>query len=184
MKIHSILLKYRLRLTRLQLSKVFTWPPIFTLLLLLADPGRISAQQPDSLQNHDIRPQTMDVQHIALDLRFDWAKKQAYGLATIRLSPLKATDKITLDAGLLTINSVKTANGTPLKFEYDGGDQNDGLKIRLDRKYAPGETLAVQIDYRTNYLNESDPNNLWGSYGKGIRFFAPTSTEPRKRRQI
>ncbi|MBK8428114.1 MAG: HEAT repeat domain-containing protein [Lewinellaceae bacterium] len=188
MKIHSILLKYRLRLTRLQLSKVFTWTPIFTLLLLLADPGRISAQQPDSLQKmppaHDIRPQTMDIQHIALDLRFDWAKKQAYGLATIRLSPLKAMDKITLDAGFLTINSVKTANGTPLKFEYDGGDQNDGLKIRLDRKYAPGETLAVQIDYRTNYLNESDPNNLWGSYGKGIRFFAPTSTEPRKRRQI
>jgi aminopeptidase N len=131
-----------------------------------------------------IRPQMLDVQHIALDLRFDWAKKQAHGTADIRLAPLAATDRIALDAGRLTIHAIKTTDGKPLKFEYDGGDQDNGLKINLDRSYAAGETLDLRVEYRSNWANETDPNNLWGSYGKGLRFFAPSTTEPRKRRQI
>ena len=69
-----------------------------------------------------MRAQTIDVQHIALDLRFDWTKKRAIGKTTITLSPLSVTGKIALDAGFLAIHSVKTAAGTLLQFEYDGGD--------------------------------------------------------------
>lgn len=131
-----------------------------------------------------MRPRHFDVQHIALNLRFDWTKKQAIGTATITLLPLTVTDKIALDAGFLAIQSVKTAAGTLLQFEYDGGDRDEGLKIALDRPYTAGEALTLVVDYNTTYRNESDPNNLWGSFGKGLRFFEPTSTEPRKRRQI
>lgn len=148
----------------------------------------LCAQSADSLQQlppeQVARTSTFDVQHIALDLRFVFEKKQAVGTATITLSPLAATDNIALDAGFLSINDIRTAGGAMLKFDYDGSDKNDALKIKLDRKYTAGERITLKIGYHTNYLNESDPNNLWGSYGKGLRFFEPTSTEPRKRRQI
>ena len=106
------------------------------------------------------------------------------GTAAITLSPFHPTNQITLDAGMLTIHSITLANGTPLKFSYDGGDKDDGLAITLDRVTAAGEDLTLKITYHTNWVNHSDPNNLWGSNGKGIRFFEPTSTEPIKRLQI
>ncbi|MFM9950909.1 MAG: M1 family aminopeptidase [Saprospiraceae bacterium] len=128
------------------------------------------------------------MQHIALDLRFDFAKKQAFGSAEITLSLASATDQITLDAGFLTIHSVDIKGcletSSSVNFTYNGGDKNDNLLIPLDRKYEDCEKLTLRIAYHTNYHNDSDPNNLWGSYGKGLRFFSPTSTEPRKRRQI
>lgn len=126
----------------------------------------------------------IDVQHVALNLKFDWKKKQAYGTSVITLSPLTATNKVTLDAGMLTINSIKLGGATPLKFEYDGGDKNDGLAITLNRVYQPGEKVTLTIDYHTNWLNNTDPGNIWGSYGKGLRFFQPSKTEPRERKQI
>ncbi len=130
------------------------------------------------------RPQKIDLKHIAIDLRFDWAKKQAYGTTVVTLSPFNQTDKITLDAGFLTVNSVTTQNGIPMKYKYDGGDKNDNLKITLDRVYAMGEEVVVKIDYRTNQVNQPDPNSLGGTNGKGIRFSEPTSNDPTKMREI
>jgi len=130
------------------------------------------------------RIRTIDVKHIALDLRFDWKKKQALGTASITVSPLASSDKIALDAGMLTINSVTLSNGAALKFQYNGSDKNDNLLIQLGRTYKPSEDVTVMINYHTNYVNETDPNNLGGSYGKGLRFFGPTFTDPRKRKQI
>jgi aminopeptidase N len=130
------------------------------------------------------RSRKIDVKHIAIDLRFDWAKKQAYGATAVTLAPIDSTHKITLDAALFTINSVTSQNGTPLKFEYDGSDKNDNLKITLDRVYRAGEDVTVKIDYRTNWVNMPDPNNLNGSNGKGIRFFEPTSNDLNRPREI
>ena len=131
-----------------------------------------------------VRARNIDVKHVALDLRFDWAKRQAWGTATITLAPLTETDHVALDAAKLTISTVSSRGGTKLPFTCDGSDANDNLHITLDRTYRAGEDATVVIGYRTNWVNTSDPNNLWGSYGKGIRFFGPTSTEPKKRRQI
>src|ERR1041384_7818230 len=36
---------------------------------------------------HYVRSRDYDMQHIALDLKFDWEKEQAYGPATITLAP-------------------------------------------------------------------------------------------------
>jgi aminopeptidase N len=147
--------------------------------------GYIAAQQVDSLKKlpraHWMRSRTLDVKHIALDLQFDWKKKHAYGIASVTFSPLKTTDRITLDAGMLTINSITVSNGVALKFEYDNSDKNDNLQIQLDRSYSPSQDVTIAINY---HINETDPNNLWGSYGKGLRFFGPTFTDPRKRKQI
>ncbi|MEQ8362014.1 MAG: M1 family metallopeptidase [Cyclobacteriaceae bacterium] len=157
-------------------------------LLFLIGLGDSSCQQSPAKEmakaSQVVRSSNIDVKHVIIDLRFDWDKKQAYGSSTIIISPKTKTDKVSLDAGMLSINSVTLSNGTSLKFEYDGGDADDGLVIALDRMYQPAENISIAIDYRTNWINHSDPNNIWGSFGKGIRFFEPTTTEPKKRKQI
>jgi aminopeptidase N len=160
--------------------------------LLLVVTGLLSvefsgAQQADSKKlpvPHWTRPRKLDVKHIALDLQFDWKNRQAYGTAAITLAPLDVTSSISLDAGMLTINSI-TVNGSIVKFTYDGGDQNDGLHITLDRNYLAGESLTLLIDYHTNHVNETDPVSLGGSNGKGgLRFIWPTPAEPARKKQI
>lgn len=131
----------------------------------------------------EARVPKIDIQHIILNLNFDWQKKQAFGRATITFSTVKPTNKITLDAGMLTINSV-TIKEKVLHFNYDGGDKNDGLEITLDKRYNANEKVTIVIDYHTNYINQSDPNALGGSFGKGLRFFESTSSNPIKRKQI
>lgn len=130
------------------------------------------------------RVRTVDIKHIALELTFDWTKRQAAGTATLTLAPLRRTDRLSLDAGMLTIESVKTARGQALSYAYDGSDRNDALAIVLERVYAAHEPMTIAIRYRTNWVNESDPNNTGGSTGKGLRFFGPTTTEPVKRKQL
>lgn len=130
------------------------------------------------------RVKTIDVKHIALDLRFDWTNKQAYGSATITLSPVRPSGIVSLDGAMLTINSVELINGTKLKFEYDGSDRDDAIRIMLDREYNPGDDVVLKIDYRTNHVNAIDPSFLSGSNGKGLRFSAPTSNDPTKPKEI
>lgn len=130
------------------------------------------------------RPRAIDVKHLALDLHFDRIRRQASGTATITLAPLAPASRVALDAGRLKIESISLADGTPLTFRYDGGDRDDGLVVTLPRRYAAGEDLTLRCAYRTTHVNESDPNNIWGSDGRGLRFFSPTSTEPVKRPQI
>ena len=153
-------------------------------ILLLA---MLSFAQSDSLKKPTpvqwARERKIDVKHIALNLQFDWKNRQAFGTAAISLSPFQATDNISLDAGILTINSI-SLNEASLKFDYDGGDKNDGLKIALDRTYQRDDLITITIAYRTNWFNDADPNNVGGSFGKGIRFIEPTPTEPKRLKQI
>lgn len=131
-----------------------------------------------------MRSQKIDVKHIAINLSFDWTKKQAYGTTAITFAALNSTNKITLDAAYFIINSIKSQNGASLKFEYDKTDKNDNLKITLDRTYQAGEDVTVKIDYRTNHVNPTDPNSLGGNNIKGLRFSEPTSNDPGKPREI
>ncbi len=131
-----------------------------------------------------IRSRKIDVKHILIDLKFDWDKEQAYGVSTVTVAPFSDTDTITLDAAMMTINSVKLENGTPLKFAYDGKDDDDNLKIMLDRVYKAGEDVSVKVDYRTNYVNTAGGDTAIGSFGRGLRFIKPTPDNPNKPRQI
>ncbi len=131
-----------------------------------------------------IRSRTIDVKHVAIDLRFDWDKEQAFGSTVVTLSPFKDTDKFLLDAAAMTINSVTLTSGTALKFNYDGKKEDDNLEVILDRTYKRGEEIAVKVDYRTNYVNKADKDTAIGNFGRGIRFIKPTAANPNKPRQI
>lgn len=151
--------------------------------------GLVSAQQPAETKKlpplNQLRTRRIDVKHIAIDLRFDWQKKQAFGTAAITFSPLNQIDKISLDAAMIKINSI-SLNGKNLKFDYVGGDKDDNLKISLDRVYQSNENVTIKIDYHTNWVNEIDPNTLGfgGNTGKGLRFSQPTSNDPIKPREV
>ncbi len=131
-----------------------------------------------------IRSRTIDVKHVAIDLRFDWEKEQAFGVTTVTVAPFKDTDKIYLDAAYMTINSVKTADGSELKFNYAGKDADNNLEIILPRVYRRGEDVTVKVDYATNYVNKADEDTAIGSFGRGLRFIKPTKREPNKPMQI
>ena len=130
------------------------------------------------------RNKTIDVKHIALDLKFDWTKRQAYGTASIQLVPFYSTKHIVLDGALLSIQSIQLSNGKALSFNYDGSNRDDAIRISLDRQYQGGEELTIVIAYHTTHVNQPDPNNLGGSMGKGLRFFLPSSNTPIRRKQI
>ena len=131
-----------------------------------------------------IRSREIDVKHVAIDLRFDWDKEQAFGTTSITVAPFKDANKFYLDAAAMTINSVTLADGTALKFNYDGKKENDNLEIMLNRTYKSGEDVTVKVDYRTNYVNKADADTAIGNFGRGIRFIKPSANDPNKPRQI
>ncbi len=131
-----------------------------------------------------LRAHRADIQHLTLDLKLDWARQQAYGTATITFRPIKSSDSLFLDAGFLQITGIRLASGQALRYRYDGSDRDDALAIALDRRYSAREEVRVQIDYRTTWVNATDPMNINGSFGKGLRFISPTPTEPKRRRQV
>lgn len=130
------------------------------------------------------RQSTIDVTHISLDLTVNWEDEKLSGSATIDLKLLKPSDKIFFDAGMLNISKVFLGNSTNLVFKYDSKDSENGLEIQLDKMYAAQANLKIKIDYSTNYRNETDPNNLWGSNGKGLRFMKQTTSDPYRKKQI
>ena len=103
-----------------------------------------------------IRSRHIDVIHLDIDLRFDWEKESALGVTGVTFAPFSDTDKFTLDAAMMTINSVKLAGGGPLRFAYDAKKDNDNLEVTLDRVYKAGEVVKVVIDYSTNYVNKAE----------------------------
>ena len=115
------------------------------------------------------RSHNFDVQHYRIEVGFDWAKKSVAGVTTVSLRPFKSDFKeIELDAGQMTINTVKIGEGQPLKFRYEG---NEKLIISLDKPYAAGSDIAVKIDYSTT------PK-------KGLTFITPTENDPTRPFQI
>lgn len=129
-------------------------------------------------------PSPLELQHQTIALTLDWPARQAHGSTTLTLRTRVPLHELALDAGHLAIDRVGLADGSALGYSYDGGDRDGGLQVTLDRRYAAGETLRLRIDYRTRWVNHSDPQNLWGSIGRGLRFFEPTTSDARKRRQL
>ncbi|HEX8738300.1 MAG TPA: M1 family aminopeptidase [Pyrinomonadaceae bacterium] len=161
---------------------------LFAFLLTLAPIALAQPPDPNEYRKlppvNYIRSRVVDIKHVAIDLRFDWDKEQAYGSTVVTLAPFKDTNKIYLDAASMTISAVTLANGTALKFNYDAKKEDDNLEIMLDRVVKGGEEVSVKIDYRTNYVNTADADTAIGSFGRGLRFIKPTDDKPNKPRQI
>jgi aminopeptidase N len=167
-------------------SKIFI--PIFAFLVSLATIAGAQPPDPDEYRKlppvNYIRSRVVDIKHVAIDLRFDWDKEQAFGSTIVTLAPFKDTNQIYLDAASMTISAVTLANGTPLKYTYDGKKDGDNLEITLDRAVKRGEDVSIKIEYRTNYVNTADAETAIGSFGRGLRFIKPTEDNPGKPRQI
>jgi aminopeptidase N len=150
----------------------------------------VNAQPPDPNEYRKlppvnyIRSRVVDIKHVAIDLRFDWDKEQAYGATVVTLAPFKDTNKVYLDAASMTVSAVTLANGTPLKYTYDGKKDGDNLEITFDRAIKAGTDVAIKVEYRTNYVNTADTETSIGSFGRGLRFIKPDADNPTKPRQI
>ena len=73
-----------------------------------------------------IRSRTIDVKHVAIDIKFDWAKDSAFGKTVVTLAPFNDTDTVTLDAAMMTINSVKLVGGPVLCGDHRRVIQRSG----------------------------------------------------------
>lgn len=124
----------------------------------------------------------IDINHYKINLRFDWAKKQAIAEVTISLTFTQPTQSIQLAANDLLIHTIRTATQKNLAFKLD--TLAHSVDLSLDKTYQPGEKLNLIIAYKTQHHNEPDPNALGGSFGQGLRFFQPTRTTPLKRKQV
>lgn len=159
--------------------RVIGFAAMLTLLSMSKSIARMPAVQTATL---DASP-AVDIRHIKLDLKLDWKKKNVSGTAEIFFAPAVPTDELLLDAAYLSIHNIASSENVHLAFSYDSSHGNGKLLVKLGRIYKAGEATSVIISYNSNWVNESDPANIWGSTGKGIRFFSPTHTEPNKRVQ-
>ncbi|MCR5888551.1 M1 family metallopeptidase [Hymenobacter sp. J193] len=126
-----------------------------------------------------------DLQHTALDLRFDWAKQQVIGSATLTVRPhFHPQNQLVLDAKGFDIRNIRllTGNGKEKALTY-GYDRRQ-LTVNLDRTYARTETYQVRIAYiaKPNELPASGSDAITSN--KGLFFINPLGTEKGKPRQI
>lgn len=104
-----------------------------------------NAQHLPEGEYHENRERTIDIVHYKADLRFNLTERQVLGTATVRFHPLSGTDVLTLDAIRLDVRKAYPPNGDSISFPFTLSDRT--LEIKLDREYAPDETLSVSIDY-------------------------------------
>ncbi len=110
-----------------------------------------------------------DLQHLRLDLAFDWDAKSVGGTATNVLTPLMpGLDSLVFHAVGLDVQNVRV-DGAERPFTVD--PQAGTLVVRLDRAYGPQDRLEVAIDYTAR------PQ-------AGLYFFGPDAGYPAKPRQI
>src|SRR5262245_30510632 len=128
---------FETNLTRRISAFVFLFSLVASTVVQARPVPMFSARPDDEVQKlppvNWVRSRKIDTKHIAIDLKFNWEKRQAMGVETITVAPFGDSDRFTLDAAMMTINSVTTADGKPLRFNYKGGSDNDNLEILLDR---------------------------------------------------
>jgi aminopeptidase N len=109
----------------------------------------------------------VDIQHIALVLDVDPAKRTVSGTATLRAMVIApATKVVELDAVELLIEKV-TAGGKPAAFRHDG----KRLRVELPNALATGAELTLAIDYK-------------GAPRRGLYFVGPDDGYPKKPLQV
>ncbi|HYE73270.1 MAG TPA: M1 family aminopeptidase, partial [Blastocatellia bacterium] len=94
--------------------------------------------------------------------------KAVNGDVTVTLRPFKSgLREVELDAGEMTIKAV-TLSGKPLQYKYEN---NEKLRIALDRAYNANETLSVNVAY------SAVPK-------RGLVFITPNADDPTRPYQI
>src|SRR5262249_47243226 len=105
----------------------------------------------------------VDIQHIALELDVDPARREIAGTATLRGSVIAGGARtLELDAVELAIEKV-AVGGKAAKYRHDG----KRLAIELPEGLATGAELVVAVDYR-------------GAPRRGLYFISPDDGYPQK----
>jgi aminopeptidase N len=124
---------------------------------------------PEGTPVHYMPTRQYDLQHLRLDLTFDWDAKSVAGTATHTLAPLlPGVDSLVFNAAGLDVRKIRV-NGAERPFSLD--PQAETLTVKLDRGYGPQDRLEVAIDYSAR------PE-------AGLYFVGPDAGYPRKPRQI
>jgi aminopeptidase N len=109
------------------------------------------------------------VEHIALELSFDFKRKILYGRCSTTFTALATKiSNLVLDAAQLTILKVTTPAGKALPFEHDGSK----LRIPLDRSLSVGSSATVVVVYEARQPRQ------------GIYFIGPDEKYPKKPLQV
>ncbi|UOR06420.1 M1 family metallopeptidase [Hymenobacter aerilatus] len=154
------------------------------LLLAFAVATPAVAQQPTDAVYRAAPGKINDLVHTRLDLRFDYAKRYAYGKEWVTLKPhAYATDSLRLDAKGMDIQAVALMKGEkqqPLQYDYN----QQQVLIRLGQMVPAGEAYTIYIEYTA----KPDELNAKGSAAirdaKGLYFINPDSAEAGKPVQI
>src|SRR5437867_12791364 len=121
------------------------------------------SQAPEAPPYQWPRSHNYDVQHYRIALGFDWTTQSVTGETTITFQPFGADVKeIEIDAGDMTIKSVKLAGGPALKYRYIDKEK---LYVELDRPYPAGRNVSIAISYAAT------PK-------QGLTFITPTAEDP------
>jgi leukotriene-A4 hydrolase len=91
-------------------------------------------------------PDQVRVEHIALDLAVDFAKKQLAGTATLRVRNETNANTLILDTNGLTISKIVVGNA-PVQFRLAAPDPILGSKLEIPIE---GDTQSVAITYTTS----------------------------------
>ncbi|MDT0608462.1 M1 family aminopeptidase [Croceitalea rosinachiae] len=122
----------------------------------------------------------LDVLHQDIDISVDLDNKRLFGNTRLEILPNKIVDSIRLNAVQMSIKYVKNKDGNSIGYTV-----NDSLiTINLQNNIDFTDTLILDIGFETLYENQSDPSNIWGSFGNGVRYFQTTQTENERRQQL
>ncbi len=134
-----------------------------------AAPAAASDFAPEGTPVRYMPTRQFDLQHLRLDLTFDWDAKSVAGTATNVLVPLlPGLTSVVLDAAELDVRKVRV-NGAERPFALD--PQAETLTVQLDRPYGPNDRLEVAVDYSAHPKTS-------------LYFVGPDAGYPQKPRQI
>lgn len=122
---------------------------------------------------------TIDLLHTKLDLSFNWEKEEVLGKADLTLTPyFYPTSTVELDAKGFTFNSIQLADGTALRYEYNGRK----VAIQLPNSYTKADTIRLSIDYVAQPRPDGGSDAITSD--KGLFFINPRGEEGDKPQQI
>ena len=122
---------------------------IFLLLLLgvagpAAGPAVLLPFAPPATPPRYMPSRQYDLQHLRLDLAFDWETRSVSGTATNTLVPLRpGLESVVFHAVGLEVRSISVA-GTERPFTVDS--QAGTLVVPLGGSFGPGDRLEVAVD--------------------------------------
>ncbi|MCU0346774.1 MAG: alanyl aminopeptidase [Saprospiraceae bacterium] len=121
-----------------------------------------------------------DLLHTKLDLRFDWAKEQVMGKATLTLKPyFYPTDKVVLDAKGFQFHKINLeGSAEQLKYDYDSSQ----VTIHLGKTYTRNQEYKLYLDYTATPAASGGSAAITSD--KGLFFINPRKEEGDKPQQI